>query len=203
MDAADRRIIDTLQGGFPICERPFAAAAAELDIAEDELIARIDRLLHAGMLTRFGPLFDAEKLGGAFTLAAMRVPAADFERVAAQVNAFPEVAHNYEREHALNMWFVIATETPEAIAEVIGRIERATALQVLAFPKEREFFVELKLPASQGNAGPPQVSLTRSGGGRRRAAASGRSQGNAGPPQVSLTPSGGGRRKAAASGRSR
>ena len=145
MDAADRRIIDTLQGGFPICERPFAAAAAELDIAEDALIERVDRLLRDGTLTRFGPLFDAEKLGGAFTLAAIAVPAADFDRVAAQVNAFPEVAHNYERDHELNMWFVIATETPEAIAGVIGRIERATGLAVLAFPKEREFFLELKL----------------------------------------------------------
>ena len=145
MDATDCRIIDTLQGGFPLCERPFAAAAAELDIAEDALIARIDCLHRDGTLTRFGPLFDAEKLGGAFTLAAMQVPAADFERVAAQINASPEVAHNYERDHELNMWFVIATETPEAIAGVIGRIERATGLAVLAFPKEREFFLELKL----------------------------------------------------------
>ncbi len=147
MDDIDRLIIGTLQGGFPLCDRPFAAAAAECGIAEDELIARVDRLLADGTLTRFGPLFDAEKLGGAFTLAAMQVPAADFERVAAQVNALPEVAHNYERAHPLNMWFVVATETPEAIAPVIGRIERATGLAVFAFPKEREFFVELKLPA--------------------------------------------------------
>jgi len=146
MDDVDRRIIDTLQGGFPVCERPFAAAAAELAITEDDLIARVDRLLADGMLTRFGPLFDAEKMGGAFTLAAMQVPESDFDRIAAQVNAFPEVAHNYARDHALNMWFVVATETPEAIDEVIGRIERASGLPVLDFPKEREFFVELKLP---------------------------------------------------------
>ena len=146
MDEVDRRIVDTLQGDFPVCERPFAAAAAELAISEDDLIARIDRLLADGTLTRFGPLFDAEKMGGAFTLAAMQVPEPDFDRIAAQVNAFPEVAHNYARDHALNMWFVIGTETPEAIDEVIGRIERASGLPVLAFPKEREFFVELKLP---------------------------------------------------------
>lgn len=146
MDAVDRRIITTLQEGFPVCARPFAAAAASLAMAEDDLIARIDRLLADGTLTRFGPLFDAAKLGGAFTLAAMHVPDADFERVAAQVNALPEVAHNYEREHALNMWFVIATPTPEAIDEVIARIERITGFEVLDFPKEREFFVELKLP---------------------------------------------------------
>jgi len=147
MDAIDRRIVNTMQGDFPVCERPFAAVAALLGLAEDELIARVDRLLTDGTLTRFGPLFDAGKMGGAFTLAAMQVPEQDFERVAGQVNAFPEVAHNYARDHALNMWFVVATETSDAIADVIRAIERATGLEVHAFPKEREFFVELKLTA--------------------------------------------------------
>ena len=147
LTATDRRIIDALQGGFPVCERPFLAAATDLGLAEDELIARIDALLADGTLTRFGPLFDAEKLGGAFTLAAMQVPSADYERVAAAVNVLPEVAHNYARGHDLNMWFVLATETPEGIAAAIARIEAATGLSVYAFPKEREFFVELKLKA--------------------------------------------------------
>jgi DNA-binding Lrp family transcriptional regulator len=147
MDATDRLIVNALAGGFPVCERPFAVAGAGLGLAEAELIARIDRLLADGTLTRFGPLFDAEKLGGAFTLAAMAVPAADYDRVAAAVNAFPEVAHNYARDHALNMWFVLATETPAGIADAIAAIERATGLPVQSFPKEREFFVELRLPA--------------------------------------------------------
>jgi DNA-binding Lrp family transcriptional regulator len=146
MDATDRRIIDALQGGFPVCAEPFAAAAAPLGVSAEALIARLDGLLADGTLTRFGPLFDAEKLGGAFTLAAMQVPAARFDEVAAIVNAFPEVAHNYAREHALNMWFVVATATKAGIDEVLVRIEQATGLTVLAFPKEREYFVELNLP---------------------------------------------------------
>ena len=148
MDDVDRRIVDTLQDDFPVCERPFAAAAARLGIEEDELIVRVDRLLADGTLTRFGPLFDAEKLGGAFMLAAMQVPEGEFDRVAATVNAFPEVAHNYRREHVLNMWFVLATEDQDAIGDAIARIERATGLPVLAFPKEREYFVGLDLKAS-------------------------------------------------------
>ncbi|MCX8017787.1 MAG: tripartite tricarboxylate transporter substrate-binding protein, partial [Rhodocyclaceae bacterium] len=88
-----------------------------------------------------------EKAGGAFVLAALKVPEADYERVAAAVNALPEVAHNYRREHAFNMWFVLATETPEGIAAAIDRIEAATGLPVFAFPKEREYFVEMKLHA--------------------------------------------------------
>jgi len=147
VDATDRRIVNALHGGFPVCERPYLAAATALGLAEDELIARLDRLLADGTLTRFGPLFDAEALGGAFTLAAMRVPAAAWDRVVAAVNALPEVAHNYARDHELNLWFVLGTETPDGIAAAIARIERETGLPVYAFPKEREFFVELRLPA--------------------------------------------------------
>jgi hypothetical protein len=75
------------------------------------------------------------------------VPEADFDRVAATVNAFDEVAHNYGREHRLNMWFVLATETAEQIPLIAGRIEAATGLPVYLFPKEREYFVELRLVA--------------------------------------------------------
>ena len=147
MDELERALINSLQGGFPLCERPFAEAAARLGCDEATLIERIRRLLEAGTLTRFGPLFDAAALGGAFTLCALEVPAADFERVAEIVNAFPEVAHNYQREHALNMWFVLAAEKPEGIPAAIARIEAATGLRVLDFPKLDEYFVELRLTA--------------------------------------------------------
>ena len=147
MDELDRRIVNALQGGFPVCERPYAEAAAALGIDEATLLARIDALLADGTLTRFGPLFDAGRLGGAFTLAAMRVPAADFERVTGVVNAFPEVAHNYAREHALNMWFVLATPAPADVGPVLTAIECATGLPVYAFPKEREYGVRLFLAA--------------------------------------------------------
>lgn len=147
LDATDRALINALQGDFPICERPYAAAAERLGIDENELLARLQRLLDSKVLTRFGPMFQIERMGGAFVLAAMRVPPADFERVAAQVNALPQVAHNYQREHELNMWFVLATETPAGIAEAVAAIESTTGLPVYPFPKEREFFVEMKLQA--------------------------------------------------------
>src|SRR5512134_808914 len=106
MDDIDRAVVNGLQGGFPLCPRPFAVVSRQFGIDEEELRDRLRRLLEEGVLTRFGPMYDAERLGGAFTLCAMRVPAADFARVAALVNAHPEVAHNYEREHRFNMWFV-------------------------------------------------------------------------------------------------
>lgn len=143
----DLRLVAHLHGGFPLSERPFADVAAQLGWTEDHVIERLKALLARGELTRFGPLFQIERAGGRFVLAAMAVPEADFERVAAAVNALPQVAHNYRREHALNMWFVLATEQPDEVAAAIVRIENATGLPVFAFPKEREFFVGMKLDA--------------------------------------------------------
>ena len=147
MDEVNRALINAYQGGFPLVERPFARVAADLGISEAEAIVRVQGMLERKELTRFGPLFHAERLGGALTLAALSVPREDFERVAAIVNAMPEVAHNYERTHAYNMWFVIAVETPAQKDAVIRRIERLTGYPVLDLPKEREYFVGMQWQA--------------------------------------------------------
>jgi DNA-binding Lrp family transcriptional regulator len=145
MDEADSAIVNRLQGGFPLVARPFRAVARELGLAEADVIARVRRLLEERVLTRFGPMYQVERMGGAFSLGALSVPRADFKRVAAIVNAMPEVAHNYEREHHYNMWFVLATETPDGIARAIARIERDTGLPVLNLPKLREYCIGLRL----------------------------------------------------------
>jgi DNA-binding Lrp family transcriptional regulator len=146
-DEIDRRLINALQGGFPLVPEPYCQVGESLGLDEAEVLRRLGSLLERRVLTRFGPMFQIERAGGAFVLAAMRVPEADFERVAGQVNAFAEVAHNYRREHELNMWFVLATATPQGIAQAIAAIEASTGLPVFAFPKEREYFVEMKLRA--------------------------------------------------------
>jgi len=147
LDAADRALINHLQGGFPLVEEPFVEVAKHLDMDEEEVTRRLSDLLARGVLTRFGPMYHAERLGGGLTLAAMKVPDDDFDAVAEAVNAQPEVAHNYARDHAFNMWFVIATETPGRIAGVITEIETATGLKVHDMPKRREFFVGLRFEA--------------------------------------------------------
>ena len=147
LTAVDRKIIAKMQSDFPICERPYAEVAEQSGISEDALLERLEGLLAAKVLTRFGPMFQVERMGGAFVLAALTVPEDRYEAVTSLVNTLPQVAHNYRREHALNMWFVLATETQDGIAEAIHRIEHETGLPVFAFPKEREFFVEMKLEA--------------------------------------------------------
>ena len=145
MDELDRHIINHLQGGFPVSERPFLDAAERLNTTESELITRIRCMLDDGLLTRFGPLFHAERMGGALSLCAMKVPKERFDEVAEQVNSFPEVAHNYQREHAMNMWFVLATETAAQLETVLGEIEARTGIMVFNLPKEEEFYVGLNL----------------------------------------------------------
>ncbi|MDH3671908.1 MAG: Lrp/AsnC family transcriptional regulator [Gammaproteobacteria bacterium] len=147
MDALDRAIINALQDGFPISERPFAEAAATLDISEGVLIDRIESLLDTGVLSRFGPMYHAERLGGGLSLAVMKLAKGDFDQVAEIVNAFPEVAHNYARDHEFNMWFVLATETTQRISEVIDQIEQETGYRVYNMPKLAEYFVGLRFEA--------------------------------------------------------
>ncbi len=147
MDEIDKKIINALQDGFPICDAPYQRVAAHLGLGEQELIDRLKTLLDNGTLTRFGPLYNAELMGGALTLAAIKVPIERFDEITEIINSFPEVAHNYARNHELNMWFVIATETPRQIQQTISAIERLTGLTVYNMPKKQEYFVNLKLEA--------------------------------------------------------
>lgn len=147
LDDTDRAILNALQEGFPLTPRPFDDAAQGLGITGDQLIARLARLRELGAITRFGPFFDAAAMGGAFCLCAMAVPAQDFDAVLTKVNAHPEVAHNYERTHELNMWFVLATDTPAGIGRTARAIEAETGLKVMQFPKLEEFFIGFRVHA--------------------------------------------------------
>ena len=144
----ERDFINNFQGNFPLQERPFLSVAEQLNCSEDELIATVKKLKSEKILTRFGPLYDAAELGGGLTLAAISVPQERYEIVTELVNTYPEVAHNYRREHELNMWFVLATETPIELAQVLSSIEKTTGLTVYNFPKQQEFYIGLWLHLS-------------------------------------------------------
>ena len=145
--AIDAMLVRRLHGDFPLTDTPFADIGRELGLEESEVIARLQSMLAQGLLSRFGPLFQIERAGGQFVLAAMQVPQERFDAVASQVNALPEVAHNYRREHPFNMWFVVAVERPEGIGEVLAAIERETGYRAIDLPKQREYYLRLKLDA--------------------------------------------------------
>lgn len=146
MDELDRRLLNRLQLGLPLVRHPWQALAEELGSNAAHLRGRVQALLDDGTLSRFGPMFDIERFGGAFTLAALAVPEERFDEVAERLTAMPEVAHNYRREHAWNMWFVLGCATPEGILDTLQRIERDTGLRVLNLPKEETYHVGLHFP---------------------------------------------------------
>jgi DNA-binding Lrp family transcriptional regulator len=146
-DSIDAQLINFLQEGFPICESPYRQVASQLGLTENEVLTRLQTLLDDGIISRFGPLYHAERMGGALTLAAIKVPPEQFEQVTEIVNAFAQVAHNYARNHELNMWFVLATETQQALEQTLDDIESQTGLRVYNMPKLNEYFVGLKLEA--------------------------------------------------------
>src|SRR5690606_42089691 len=105
--------------------------ANEMNSHPQLLRQRVQELLDDGTLTRFGPMFDIERVGGAFTLAALAVPEQRFDAVAEQLHAVPEVAHNYRPAHAWNMWLVLACATPQAVHATLRHIQPLAGLPVL------------------------------------------------------------------------
>ncbi len=152
MDELARNFLNRYQGGFPLEEQPFATVANELGCGTDGLIGVVRALLEDGTLSRFGPLYDASSMGGSLTLAAMSVAEERFDEVSELVNAMPEVAHNYQRDHELNMWFVLATETPELLQQAIEKIEQEVNLPVYNFPKLQTFYLGMWLEIDESGA---------------------------------------------------
>lgn len=147
MDKLDYKIINSLQDDFPICQAPFAALAADFDVSEALLMERVQALLDQGTLSRFGPLYNVEQFGGQYSLIAMQVPATELETVIKVINSYPEVAHNYERDHRFNLWFVLACESRERLPEILDEIQQKTGHRTYDMPKLEEFYIGLKLDA--------------------------------------------------------
>ena len=142
IDALDRRLLDAFQRDFPLTPRPFAALAERLGGSEAEVLERLRRLQEQGAISRLGAVLTPHRAGWS-TLAAMRVPEDELEEVAALVNGYAEVNHNYEREHQLNLWFVVTAPSRERVEEVLGEIEARTRLPVLDLPLLEAYRLDL------------------------------------------------------------
>ncbi|TYL38058.1 Lrp/AsnC family transcriptional regulator [Natronococcus pandeyae] len=146
----ERAVVNAFQGGFPVADDPFEVAAAAMrddgiEITETELLETIRDLDERGVLSRFGPLVNAQEIGGAATLVAMHAPEDRFDEVVEAVNDRREVAHNYEREHPyLNVWFVVSVADESRVDEVLAEIEAETGQETYNLPKLQEFRVEAK-----------------------------------------------------------
>lgn len=141
-DALDRRLLDAFQRDFPLTPRPFAEVGRRLGIDESSVIERLQRLQDAGLVSRVGPVLAPHRAGWS-TLAAMRVPEARLEAVAEQVSGFEQVNHNYEREHAFNLWFVVTAADRTEVEATLREIETATGIAVMSLPLEEAFRIDL------------------------------------------------------------
>lgn len=145
LDALDWRLLNDYQRALPLVTNPFAAMANRLGTTEAEVLRRLARLQGLGAIGRVGAVLAPRRLG-ASTLAALAVPEADLERMAAQVSCFEEVNHNYQREHRYNLWFVVTAPSAERLTAVLTAITESTGLTPLVLPLEREYFIDLGFP---------------------------------------------------------
>lgn len=142
LDEIDRRLVDEFQRDAPVTAQPYSALGASLGIAEGQVIARLERLIAAGAVSRFG-VVARPHAAGASTLAALAAPPDQLDAVAARVSAFAGVTHNYAREHTFNLWFVVTGATQGDVAATLAAIEAQTGLAVLDLPMERAFHIDL------------------------------------------------------------
>ena len=145
LDEIDRRLLNDFQQGFPLSARPYAVVGERLGITEDEVLARLARLTVSGAVSRIGPVVRPKRVGVS-TLAAMAVPPGRLQAVAELVNGYPEVNHNYEREHRINLWFVVTAPNAARLNEVLSEIALFTGIEVMDLPMLEEYHIDLGFP---------------------------------------------------------
>ena len=146
MDEKDHEILQMLQNGFPLVSEPFKAIGDKLWIDEHAVISRIVRLVQNGVIRYVGPFFDSRKLGYKGCLAAVNVPEERIDEVAAVINRFDEVTHNYLRDGSPNMWFTLITNSPERQQEILNTIKTETGIkEIMLFSSKKYFKVKVDL----------------------------------------------------------
>jgi DNA-binding Lrp family transcriptional regulator len=137
-----QQLINQFQKGFPLSAQPYQQLADELGYSEAEVLKAVNELDELDVLSRVGPVFDHKK-AGASTLAALAVPTELLDDIAAIVNTFDAVNHNYARSHRYNLWFVVTASTPVTLHQVLADIEQLTGLPLLVLPMEASYHIDL------------------------------------------------------------
>lgn len=148
LEELDRRLLNLMQGRFPIEPRPYARVAELAEISEDEVMRRVQHLLDERIIRQVTPIFDTRALGYSSMLVAAKVDAENPHRAAKIINAHPGVSHNYLRNHEFNLWFTIATE-PDSKLGLEGTLnalaEEAGAESVRQLPTLKLFKIRMDL----------------------------------------------------------
>ena len=153
LDEADKKLLNLLQGSFPLAERPFAEVARAAALTEAEVLSRTRRLLDERIIREITPIFDTRVLGYSSMLVAAKVDPEHPWRAAKIINSHPGVSHNYLRDHDFNLWFTIATE-PESRLGLQGTLDVLQDLtgaeSVRQLPTLRLFKIRMDLEMEKG-----------------------------------------------------
>jgi len=149
MDDLDRKLLNEIQTGFPIAQRPFRDLGVRLDCSEDEILRRTKRLKKQGIIRRIGGNFDSKRLGFATTLCAAKVADDKIDRFVEVVNQYPEVTHNYLRDYPYNIWFTFVARDSEMVQRYIEDIKEQTGVrEILDLPAVKVFKIRVDFDLS-------------------------------------------------------
>ncbi len=128
MDDTDHKILNIIQGAFPLDPEPYRVLAEQVGIHEEEAYLRIQKLRESGIIRRIGAVFDPKKMGFTSTLCAARVPEKKIRDFVAAVNAYPGVTHNYRRSHDYNVWFTFIASSEQYLNRCLNDIKQVTGI---------------------------------------------------------------------------
>lgn len=146
--ALEQHLLNDFQRDLSLSTTPYADIATQLNVSEDEVLLSLKSLQDRGVISRVGPVFMPNRIGVS-TLAAMAVAPGQLECVARIVSAFPEVNHNYEREHEFNLWFVVTASSEEHLDIVLYEIEQHTEHKLMSLPMLEDYFIDLGFKLKQ------------------------------------------------------
>jgi DNA-binding Lrp family transcriptional regulator len=153
LDEADKKLLNLMQGSFALTQRPFAHVAGLAGLPEEEVMARVQRLLDKRIIREITPIFDTRALGYQSMLVAAKVDAEHPHRAAKIINSHPGVTHNYLRNHDFNLWFTIATEPGSklGLAGTLDVLAAETGAQsIRQLPTLKLFKIRMDLEMEQG-----------------------------------------------------
>jgi DNA-binding Lrp family transcriptional regulator len=143
MDTQDRKLLDIIQGSFPLTPRPYRGLGDAFGITEDEALARVNAMRNGGVIRRLGANFQSKALGFVSTLCAAKVPAEKLEEFTNDVNAHPGVTHNYLRHHPYNVWFTVIAPSRDAVQTLLDGITERTGIPILNLPAKRLYKIRV------------------------------------------------------------
>ena len=143
LTSRQRHLLQLVQTDFPLVPRPYRQLAEQVGATEEQVLEALAELSRLGLIRELAPVFATARLGYSSTLATLAVPEAEVERVAAIINAYPEVTHNYLRDHRYNMWFTVTAPSQTRVAKVLEEIEAQSGAVPVTIPTRRQFKIRV------------------------------------------------------------